>query len=239
MTAASKAAPKAAPAGGRPRDAAASRHALLVAAQDLFGQRGFEATTIREIGDRAGVDAALIARYFGSKADLYIAAVAAERMGEGQPEEFEHLGQMADVLVSRTDRHGPGPIMQALVRTDTAEEIRTAVRLRLERRLVEPLAAGLVDRGVDRARLRAEVAVSALIGINLGRSQGWFDSIRDVPRHELVELITEALTPLSEGTGAYDPAPGRTDLVEGTEHAGSADSAGSAHSADSAGRADG
>ena len=49
--------------------------ALVLAAQDLFGQRGFESTTIRDIGDRAGVDAALIARYFGSKADLYIAAV--------------------------------------------------------------------------------------------------------------------------------------------------------------------
>ena len=184
----------------RPRDAAASRQALLEAAQDLFGQHGFEGTTIREIGERAGMDAALIARYFGSKADLYIAAVAAERMDEGQPTEFEHLGQMAEVLVSRADRHGPGPIMQALIRTDTAAEIRTAVRARLTRRLVDPLATGLVDQGVDHARLRAEVAVSALIGISLSRSQGWFDSIQEVPRDQLVELIAEALSPLAGGT---------------------------------------
>jgi hypothetical protein len=30
--------------------------------------------TIREIGEQAGVDVAFIARYFGSKADLHIAA---------------------------------------------------------------------------------------------------------------------------------------------------------------------
>jgi hypothetical protein len=69
---------------GRSRDAAASKGALLQAAQTHFGQQGFDGTTIREIGERAGVDAALIARYFGSKADLYIAAVAAED-GEGTP----------------------------------------------------------------------------------------------------------------------------------------------------------
>ena len=38
----------------RPRDAAASKDALLQAAQELFGQKGFERTTIREIGERAG-----------------------------------------------------------------------------------------------------------------------------------------------------------------------------------------
>jgi AcrR family transcriptional regulator len=69
---------------GRSRDAAASRDALLRAAQTLFGQQGFEGTTIREIGEQAGVDAALIARDFGSKDDLYIAAVVTED-AEGLP----------------------------------------------------------------------------------------------------------------------------------------------------------
>src|SRR5580658_2152227 len=82
---------------GRSRDAVASRDALLRAAQSLFGQQGFESTTIREIGEQAGVDAALIARHFGSKADLYIAAVVAED-SEGVPIEYEGLEHMADVL---------------------------------------------------------------------------------------------------------------------------------------------
>ena len=44
-------------------DSAASRVALLEAAARLFHGRGYDATTVREIGERAGVDPALIARY--------------------------------------------------------------------------------------------------------------------------------------------------------------------------------
>jgi AcrR family transcriptional regulator len=177
---------------GRTRDATASKDALLQAAQTLFGQQGFEGTTIREIGEQAGVDAALIARYFGSKADLYIAAVAAED-AEGTPRRYEGLEQMADVVVTRADRRGPGPILQAIVRSDTSSEIRHAASDRMARRLVDPLVDNMTAQGLDRPQLRAEVAVSALFGISLGRSLGWFDEIRSVPRDELVALIVDAL----------------------------------------------
>ena len=162
-----------APRAGRSRDAAASKESLLQAAQELFGQRGFERTTIRDIGERAGVDAALIARYFGSKADLYFAAVAAEDAGEEHPRGFEGLEQMADAVVSRADDHGPGPIMQALIRLDASDEIRRAALQRVRRRLVEPLAVDMMDRGVDQPELRAEVATAAMLGISLARSLGW------------------------------------------------------------------
>jgi AcrR family transcriptional regulator len=178
------------PRAGRSRDAAASKDALLQAARTLFGQRGFEGTTIREIGEQAGVDAALIARYFGSKADLYIAAVMAED-AEEKPGAYEGLEQMADAALTRADRRGPG--LQAIVRSDTSAEIRAAARDLLEPRLVAPLAARMTAQGFDRPQLRAEVAVSALFGITLGRSLGWFDEIRSVPRDELVALIVDAL----------------------------------------------
>jgi AcrR family transcriptional regulator len=177
---------------GRSRDAAASRDALLRAAQTLFGQQGFESTTTREIGEQAGVDAALIARYFGSKADLYVAAVVAED-AEALPIEYEDLGHMADVMVTLADRRGPGPILQAIVRSDTSADILDAALDRLARRLVGPLVANMRAQGVDRPQLRAEVAVSALLGFILGRSLGWFDEIRSVPRDEVVALIVEAL----------------------------------------------
>jgi AcrR family transcriptional regulator len=194
------------PRTGRPRDAAVSRLALLEAARELFGQKGFERTTIREIGDAAGVDAALIARYFGSKADLYIAAVVAESRDDQRPREYERLEQMAEALVTRTDEQGPGPIVQALIRSDTSEEIRVAARAHLVRRLIEPLVAGMAADGTDRPRLRAELTVSALIGVSLGRSLGWFEELRTVPAPELVDLITRALGELAE-PGEEDGAP--------------------------------
>jgi AcrR family transcriptional regulator len=185
---------------GRSRDAAASRDALLRAAQTLFGQQGFESTTIREIGEQAGVDASLIARYFGSKADIYIAAVVAED-AEGVPIEYEGLGHMADVVVARSDRRGPGPILQAIVRSDTSADILDAALDRLATRLVGPLVANMNAQGVDRPRLRAEVAVSALLGISLGRSLGWFDEIRTAPRDEVVALIVDALGAITGEAG--------------------------------------
>jgi AcrR family transcriptional regulator len=187
---------------GRSRDAAASKDALLQAARALFGQQGFEGTTIKEIGERAGVDASLIARYFGSKADLYIAAVTAED-ADGAPSEFQGLDQMAEVVVAGADRRGPGPILQAIVRSDTSAEIRDAAVDRLARRLVGPLVAKMTAQGVDRPQLRAQIAISALQGITLGRSLGWFDEIRSVPRDELLALIVEALGCITES------APGR------------------------------
>jgi AcrR family transcriptional regulator len=181
------------PKASRSRDAAATKDALLQAAQVLFGEKGFERTTIREIGERAGVDAALIARYFGNKADLYIAAVVAEDLGERQPREYDGLQQIADVVLRGSDDRGPGPILQAIIRADTSAEIRQAAQDRLTRRLVDPLAATMADQHVDRARLRAEIAVSALFGVSLARALGWFEDISSVPRDELVALITSVL----------------------------------------------
>ena len=184
---------RAEPRAGRPRDAEASKRALLGAAQALFGQKGFEATTIREIGERAGVDGSLIARYFGSKADLYVAAVVAEGQEDQPARQFERLEEMARAMLDRSTDQGPGPITQAMVRSDTAPEVRRAAQSHLARRLVEPLAAGLAERGLDRPRLRAEIAVSALIGVTVGRSFGWFEELRSVPTDELVALIAETL----------------------------------------------
>jgi AcrR family transcriptional regulator len=173
----------------------ATTNALLRAAQDLFGQQGFERTTIRDIGDRAGVDASLIARYFGSKADLYIAAVVAEGQGDQPAPELETLEDMARTLIARTDRQGLGPVTQALIRSDSIDEIRAAAQAHMARRMVEPMVAELNRRGSDRPRLRAEAVVSALVGINLARALGWFDELNVVPQEDLVELIAELLGP--------------------------------------------
>jgi AcrR family transcriptional regulator len=55
------------------RDSAASKQRLLEAAIDVFSAHGFNATTTRMVGKKAGLNAALIARYFGSKEKLLLA----------------------------------------------------------------------------------------------------------------------------------------------------------------------
>ena len=60
--------------GRRPQGSPDARQAVLDAARELFAERGFERTTMRAVGARAGVDPALIYHYFGDK-DRLLAAV--------------------------------------------------------------------------------------------------------------------------------------------------------------------
>ena len=58
------------------RDRDRSEEAILAAAEDLFARRGFEATTLQEIGAAAGVARSTPAYFFGSKDALYDAVLA-------------------------------------------------------------------------------------------------------------------------------------------------------------------
>jgi len=53
----------------------ATREALIRAAVEIFGRDGFAATGTRAVAEAAGVNQALIAYHFGSKAGLYLASI--------------------------------------------------------------------------------------------------------------------------------------------------------------------
>jgi TetR/AcrR family transcriptional regulator, regulator of cefoperazone and chloramphenicol sensitivity len=59
----------------RIRDRSGKQKALVQAATDLFGQKGYEATATREIAAAAGCAEGLIHRYFGGKAGLLSALI--------------------------------------------------------------------------------------------------------------------------------------------------------------------
>ncbi len=68
--------PSARPASrGRRPGAPDTRAAVLKAAQASFAEKGFRGTTIRGVATAAGVDPALVHHYFGSKDDLFLAAL--------------------------------------------------------------------------------------------------------------------------------------------------------------------
>jgi AcrR family transcriptional regulator len=54
------------------------RERVLEAGLDLFADRGYHATSIAEIGERAGIAKSVLYHYFGSKAGLYEAILEAE-----------------------------------------------------------------------------------------------------------------------------------------------------------------
>jgi TetR/AcrR family transcriptional regulator len=59
----------------RVRDAGRSRRAILDAAEALFAERGFEAVSLHEIGEAAGLSRGTPSYFFGSKQDLYVAVL--------------------------------------------------------------------------------------------------------------------------------------------------------------------
>jgi AcrR family transcriptional regulator len=180
-------------------DAADSRERLLQAAQELFGEYGFEHTTTRRIAERANVDAALIARYFGGKDGLYLAAVATDATSAGA-DHLDSPRKLASWLFARTRETGPGPVIQALVRSDTAPEIRAAASARLNQLILDPLEAQLRARGVPQARLRAEIVVFSVVGLVIGRAQAG-SGLDTVGHDELVELVTDSLSAIMPTDG--------------------------------------
>jgi AcrR family transcriptional regulator len=73
----------------RRRDAAETRRRLLYAGRRRFALHGYERTTLRQIAADAGVNLALIKRYFGSKEGLFEAALTAA------PEQLAELDDIA------------------------------------------------------------------------------------------------------------------------------------------------
>jgi AcrR family transcriptional regulator len=63
------------PATDRERNPARTRAAILDAAEKLFARKGFEATSLNEVGAAAGVSRGTPGYFFGSKAELYQAVL--------------------------------------------------------------------------------------------------------------------------------------------------------------------
>ena len=94
--------PPAAAPDVRRRDAAASRRAILDAAEVLFAHRGYDRASLGEIGRRAGVSAALPAYFFGGKDGLYEAVL--ERLLAERERRLEPLAARAADELERTGR---------------------------------------------------------------------------------------------------------------------------------------
>jgi AcrR family transcriptional regulator len=170
----------------RRHDAAASRRALLNAAAALFDERGYDRTTVRDIGERAGVDAALIARYFGGKEGLYLATLQEQGVQTSIP--ADPAGALEHML-SRSEQRGSGPVGLALVSPTLTDAMREQVSEIVGRHVVEPLAAELAARGASDAALRAELLVALASGVSLTRAAGALPALAGAPLEDVLAML--------------------------------------------------
>jgi AcrR family transcriptional regulator len=151
----------------RPRDAAATRQALLDAGRTLFAAAGYDATTVRGIAERAGVNQALLFRYFGSKEGLFDEAVLADAvqlLADGPREDL--LPRTLSAILAEDDRGGE--VLMAVLRATGSAQVAAEVRERLGAAYTDAFAAQAAgtDDPAD-AAVRAELLVAWLLGIAL------------------------------------------------------------------------
>ncbi len=125
----------------RRRDAAATRQAILEAATRRFATQGYERAGVREIAADAGVTAALVNRYFGSKEGLFSEVI--ERTFDIKHLLPDKRGDLADHL-ARVMVYG---------QEGAPDRVRTPILLMLHS-ATEPHAVELFRRDLNRTELR-------------------------------------------------------------------------------------
>jgi AcrR family transcriptional regulator len=185
------------PRTGRRAGESTSREAILEAARRLFAERGFDGASLRAIGAEAGVDAALVVHFFGSKAKLLTASVRWPFDPDIEVERVLRVGRshageaLARLFVSTWDELGErNPIITLLRSATTEPEAAAITREFMSKRLMEPLLNGL---GSDHPQLRADLVVSQLIGLGIGRYVLRLQLLADTPSDVVVACVAPTL----------------------------------------------
>lgn len=165
-----------------------TRTQILAAAQTLFAEKGFRATTLRSIADAAGVNVALISHYFGGKQQLFDAiqefpsdvlrsvtdAIAGDSDGMGERITRAYLGVWEDEDLR--------PRLLALVRSSASEDAGLD-------RMREVITGALVGDG----HRQLSYAMAQLFGIAMLRYVTCVPAVADVPFEQLVADIAPAV----------------------------------------------
>jgi AcrR family transcriptional regulator len=157
---------------------------ILTHARRLFAESGYDRTTIRAVAAAAGVDPGLVMHYFGSKARLFVRAIAAGT----QPLPGGTADQVAEQLLDRLRAsladepvESLAILRSMLTHPEAAEEFRTSSRA-----YKDPISRAIPD---DEADLRAAVVSAVLIGIVLGRHLIKLDHLTDADPERIVEIL--------------------------------------------------
>jgi AcrR family transcriptional regulator len=154
---------------GRASKSERTRGAILQAARELFGELGYERTTVRDIAARAAIDPAMVIRYFGSKDALFAQASAVDLklpdLTTTAPAQF------GDSLIRHFLDIWEGPssngTMTILLRTAASNEDAAAKVRNVFAGQVLPMLARVADPA--EAGTRAGLIASQLLGLALCR----------------------------------------------------------------------
>ncbi|MER5779213.1 TetR family transcriptional regulator [Streptomyces sp. NPDC002039] len=187
---------------GRPRqdeadDGPGTQERIRLAARSEFAARGYDKTSVRGIAKAAGVDPSLVHHYFGSKDDLFAAAievsmepalVVPQIVGSGPDGIGERLARYFLGIWENPATRAP---LLAVIRSALTHEAAAAVLRRLIlRRVLERVAA---DLDVPDPTFRAELAASHMIGIAILRYVVQIEPLASADPEEIIVLVAPTL----------------------------------------------
>ena len=189
------------PAPPRKRDAEVTRAAILEAAKAQFALLGYDRAVLRDIAGEAGVDVALVKRYFGGKEALFLEALKASFGPDGlldwdratfARDAATKLAGSPHVDEARTDR------FQFLLRAATSPTTAPLLNVIVQERFMEPIREWL---GAARAEARTRVLAACYIGFLVERLiRG--GALMGRERDDYIEQVTAIFEALVADTAA-------------------------------------
>jgi len=180
-----------------------TRAGVLAAAKAEFAGKGFDRTTIRGVARSAGVDPALVHHYFGSKDDLFLAAMeipfdpreAIPALAEGG---IAGLGErIVGLFVGVWDVEANRLPLLGLVRAAmSTEDAASLLRSGLARMVMDTVAELLSDPD---ALLRSRLVASQLIGLAVARYLLELEPLASLPPAEVVTAVGPTLQRYLDG----------------------------------------
>jgi len=184
------------------KDAEATRRLLVQAARRRFAFDGYRATTVRDIAADAGVNVALINRYFVSKEGLFrecLDRVARDLGAEERPVpdlERSLAGMIEHAIRSPTDDDS---LQLMLLLRSSGDDGADAIRRETLRRYAERLAGAVHDEVTDDLLLRAEIALAVVLGMTMLRTSTKVEPLASADHQAVSDALTGVLRQLLAG----------------------------------------
>ena len=168
------------------RSSEETKAVILTAARERFGTSGFQAATIRAIAADAGIDPAMVMRYYGSKDKLFAAAVEFDlRFPDYDGTE---PGRLGEALVRHFLERWEGDEALVILLRSSATNGEAAQRMQqIFGAQLQPLVATLVPG--EEAATRAGLIATQILGMALCRFVLRLPPVVGMTRDEIVEWL--------------------------------------------------
>jgi AcrR family transcriptional regulator len=182
---------------GRPRGASDTRDRILANAREMFARNGVGNTSIRSIAAAADVDAALVHHYFGTKEQLFAAAVhipidPMQVIGPMREVPIENLGLVLPSLLLPLWDSEMGSGFIATMRSLLAGSDVSLIRSFLQD-VISVEVGSRVDTPPGSGRVRVQFVASQLVGVVMARYILELDPFKSLPVAQIAETIAPNL----------------------------------------------